>query len=588
MRKPDRRKRPGGPVVHTDGFPGDIPHFDEERANVRFRHYLKLCGRKRGPGYFRPSNGWACEGAQTVFRRTKHGRRVYPGGLTGRAAVGRFALLFCLLSLCVLFSGSAYGAISATAVWDVRTTGADTNGGGFDASVASPGTNFSLQNSPGVAYTDLTIGATTSTYTSTLNPVGTTIPGNMLQIVSTVSGTCTAGVYEVLSQAAAVATVDRALGTSGSVCHANLGGSYASIGQANSVFVSGNEIYAKAGTYTLTSSISVGANIGSWFLAGYTATHGDASSPVTTVTTATNAVVLIKQASTALTGGLIQNIAFTTTAGTPTFGIEASAGVWLGLHVINSSFSGFSDAIYGDYNVVFSFGQLQLINVEIKSSTSHAIVNTFPAALVGCFIHDNTGDGWHTGADAQTGQGETGGMLIYRSAIVRNAIGVNDANGAQHLSWQVLDSVVAFNSSHGISTDNWNNGQTGAATGTPSVMANTILYGNGGYGFNSTNPMYLDIALTNAFGSNTSGSYHDVTSPGYYGIADISLSANPFVDGTAVSGHNNFALNSTSGGGAALKAAGWPGTALFGTGYSDVGALQSQAATGVTAVGYVQ
>jgi hypothetical protein len=65
---------------------------------------------------------------------------------------------------------------------------------------------------------------------------------------------------------------------------------------------------------------------------------------------------------------------------------------------------------------------------------------------------------------------------------------------------------------------------------------------------------------------------------------DVSLSVSPFVSSS------NFALNSTGGGGAALKAAGFPGVSPAGTGYLDIGALQSQAAAGasIAAGSYVQ
>ena len=64
----------------------------------------------------------------------------------------------------------------------------------------------------------------------------------------------------------------------------------------------------------------------------------------------------------------------------------------------------------------------------------------------------------------------------------------------------------------------------------------------------------------------------------------MNLTANPFVGGS------NFALNSTSGGGAALKAKGFPGITPAGTGYADIGALQSQGSAGGSAAphAYVQ
>ena len=46
-------------------------------------------------------------------------------------------------------------ALSAGVVWEVRTTGDDTNGGGFDSTVTSPGTDYSQQTAAQITYTDL-------------------------------------------------------------------------------------------------------------------------------------------------------------------------------------------------------------------------------------------------------------------------------------------------------------------------------------------------------------------------------------------------------------------------------------------------
>ena len=115
----------------------------------------------------------------------------------------------------------------------------------------------------------------------------------------------------------------------------------------------------------------------------------------------------------------------------------------------------------------------------------------------------------------------------------------------------------------------------------PITIYNNVFYGNGGYGVNfgglspSALPRY-GLIVDNAFRSNTSGNYN-LGSLGYsvgVSLGDITLTANPFTSAGV------FTLNSTAGGGALLKAAGFPGVTPAGTGYLDIGALQSQAATG--------
>jgi hypothetical protein len=62
------------------------------------------------------------------------------------------------------------------------------------------------------------------------------------------------------------------------------------------------------------------------------------------------------------------------------------------------------------------------------------------------------------------------------------------------------------------------------------------------------------------------------------GIGTVTLSANPY---TSIG--SDFSLNSTAGGGAACKGAGWPGALNFGgTGHADIGPLQASGAVTTT------
>lgn len=61
-----------------------------------------------------------------------------------------FSILFILLLPSVCF-----GALGVATAWDVRTTGSDNNGGGFDSGVAVPGTDYSQQDAAEDSGTDL-------------------------------------------------------------------------------------------------------------------------------------------------------------------------------------------------------------------------------------------------------------------------------------------------------------------------------------------------------------------------------------------------------------------------------------------------
>ena len=173
----------------------------------------------------------------------------------------------------LLFSLPLFAAVSATAHWNVRTDGANTNGGFFDPGVVSPGTDYSAQASAQISFTDIVVGATTSTFTSVLNAATTASPGNGIYI-SGGSG-CTVGWYEILSQSGGTYTMDRSLGTAASVCTGNLGGGLATIAQSatSSNAEGGGTIYIKSGTYA--DAAVVQFNVVPLLISGYGSTYND-------------------------------------------------------------------------------------------------------------------------------------------------------------------------------------------------------------------------------------------------------------------------------------------------------------------------
>ncbi len=87
-------------------------------------------------------------------------------------------------------------ALSQGVVWEVRpTVGSDTNGGAFDNTVTSPGTDYSQQNSAQYAFTD---GASSGTsFTSASHSFTSADVGNVMNISSGTS--VTAGWYTIVS-----------------------------------------------------------------------------------------------------------------------------------------------------------------------------------------------------------------------------------------------------------------------------------------------------------------------------------------------------------------------------------------------------
>jgi hypothetical protein len=489
----------------------------------------------------------------------------------------------------------AFGAISATMQWDVRATGSDSNSGGFDPGVSVPGTDYSQQNSPQITYTDLVIGVTTTKYTSVLNIVSSALPGNALVITG---GTgCTTGVYEVLSNATITATVDRSLGTAASVCTAVLGGSLATIcgtgaggskcsTGAISNALQGNTVWVKSNgssaVNTLTSAIQMTNANGTGValtISGYASTHGDnGAKPL--ITTSTGSIDLIDLLGSSSAISTLNNLWLQSTGN--------------GYQVVSNQYS------------ISSGYQIKMFNckIDIATATSETAVNvatgainttTITAWIVGNEFSLGSGSGvnnpgngsivilegnyFHGGGGYSLGDSGTGNgrWIVKNNVFASNTRGIySTSTSSGGLAWLVLDG----NSFYGQTNENVR------VAGTPVWVEaqNNVFYG-GTYGMYFANLPTTAFSLPNSYGNigtaNTLNWYGNAN-----GAADVALSANPFTN----AGGGVFTLNSTAGGGAALKAAGFPGVTPAGTGYLDIGALQSQAAAGasIAAGGYVQ
>lgn len=476
------------------------------------------------------------------------------------------------LLLIVLFSEQIVllGAFSSTMQWDVRTTGLDTNGGGFDPGVSVPGTDFSLQNGPQISYTDIVVGATTTQGTSVLHPFDATIPGNVINI--TAGAGCTVQRAEVLSVSGITATFDKSLGTAASSCTGALGGSLLTVDfvtKNTAVFTNGNTLNIKAGTYSRTTTwvIDTSAASGNLMIIGYNATHNDGGTKPL-ITTATNTNKLIQVGSSKYT---FKNMSFSNTAGTRADGVWFALTNQEGVISINCIWDGFAVAINGD-NGAGSAGSVHLFNTEVKNGTSDGIRAFFMSGVfAGSWIHNNTGHGV-----VQENSSNSSTTVDHSAISANGGSGIVTVGGAASIfPTTVTNSAIVANTADGI-----------LAT-TPPVLRifNSVIYGNGGFGIHATTDATTNNVLLyfyNAFGGpNVSGNYSS-TLPA--GIGDITLTANPFVSSS------NFALNSTAGGGAALKQAGFPGVSIMGTGYLDVGPLQTSGApgSGATASAYIQ
>ncbi len=447
---------------------------------------------------------------------------------------------------------------SGTTQWDVRTTGNAANGGCYEPAAIAPGTDYSQQNSPQIVYTDLVIGGTATQLTSVLNPFTSLLAGNCIQIVSGTGFTSAAGtnIYEILSVSGVTATMDRAVGTGGSTGgHGNLGGSLSSpydISPGGFSFGTNGTVNIQTGTYAFTSMWDACHGSCPTFFRGYGTTHGDAGArPL--ITTATGSTNLIR-----LEGETwrFENVAFSNTAMVRARGFydnDNSGTLWF-RHCL---FDGFTTAIDGSAQPI---ALIVLEDSEIENSSLFGADNAGQIWISGSSIHANR-------IGIQFRATTTSPLVVTRSLIYDNSTdGILLLGSVAHPVW--LENDDFHNNSVGL------DGNVGITLS----AANNIVYGNAVYGWLLSPASVLTLATdrTNAFGANGADCSYSMAASCVLDGTDLALSASPFANAAA----GNFALNTAAGGGALLRAAGFPGVfpGALSTGYVDIGAVQSPSA----------
>jgi hypothetical protein len=443
-------------------------------------------------------------------------------------------------------------AIAATTVWEVRSGGSDQNGGGY----SSGGTDWSQQDAAQYSVTDAVTNGTTTITSATAN-FGTDVVGNVLYIQGG-TGSITAGWYQITSWTnATTIVVDRSTGlTTGTGATLKIGGALASPGMAcgasggasGATAAAGNDIWIKSGTYTITSTsnnVSGGrftvpsnssGNTGQ--IRGYQTTRGDlgtkpiikADGVITTFTICTGAVWCV-----------IDNIEFDGNSR------SGSTGVALGAN------------------------EARCLRCTFKNFTTAGITGTGTSLAEACYATTNSGPAFAIPARYCVAYANTATPFTGAGSGVGVSFCISWGNTGASTDGFTLAGSNACRLSHCVA---YGNGRDGFRfPGTLNDWAtNCVAYGNTGSGFNTTSAQSLGLLQTCAAGGNGTNFNASVTS-----LAEnsITLTADPFTNAAG----GDFSLNSTAGGGAALKALGFP-TAFPGistNNYIDIGAAQAVA-----------
>lgn len=423
-------------------------------------------------------------------------------------------------------------AIASGTQWDVRTTGSDTNGGGY----SSGGTDYSQQNAAQLALTDAVANGTTTITSATAGFTAAMI-GNTVYMQGG-SGTLTAVRRQITAYTNATTVTVDATVAAGTGITMNVGGSLATPAEPfTRGCVAGNTVWVKNGTYTTAAKIvPTGGSSGLLVqLIGYNATHGD-------ISTYTN-------------GPLIN-----ATATISTFGMVS---------------------LENGYNLV------AFIKVGSNSqSVGRGIYESAYSQIVGCLA---------TGAFTIKGISSLGslssmsrcdadasGMDCYYAMSYCSAKGLIETNSAfRCIAYDTGGSVKGFQryqagpvylcECEAINCGGDGFYIDGASNSRNTVLERCLAVHNGGYGYNASASTNCAFMIDCAAQGNTSGAKNNILNGEFGSVTTSTLSGDPLTSSTG----KNFTLDSTVGEGAALRAVSYSWQQLTSTvDYSDIGAVQ--------------
>jgi hypothetical protein len=464
-------------------------------------------------------------------------------------------------------------AILASAQWWVRTDGDNTNGGGYDSAISGAGTNYCDQAAAQLTLTDLaTSGAGSTTLTSATGGFTTAMIGNCIRISAGTN--FQTGYYFITARTDTnTVTLDRTptSGGAGSGGSGKLGGAFASISnlRAGGFWGSAPGItspLAAGHTVNVRGSGSDNPSTPDWDGTGsLDFASGDYTTGGLIAWKGYNGRPFLRSNGTFFFSGVrhyFENMKFSTT------------GVALDTHILEGD-SQWLRNVYFDMNGqdigavkhgrtiencwFYNSGSTSAGTADILRTSSRELT------IIGC-VFENIRGFVLSGSYA----------CSFSNNIVRNikntttVLSFSDSNG-WHPQQVVMNNVFYGNTATAVYA---------TTTVAGLVVRNNIFVNNGAYGVHFTSNSSSAAINTrlarqsvdfNAYYNNTSGQCNGVTG----GANEITLTGDPFINAAA----GDFRLNNVAGAGAALRAAGFPGTFPGGYGnvsYSDIGAVQHQ------------
>jgi|GEM_PF-5019189 len=414
-------------------------------------------------------------------------------------------------------------ALSASVIFEVRTTGSDSNGGGFKPGAS--GTDYSQQDAAQVTQTQGAASSSTAVLTDLAAPFTAALVGNVVQVAGGVG--VTLGFYEVTGYTnTSNITLDRTCASipAATDIQYKIGGALASPGKVFEFWGAGNICYLKNNAtldavYTLSSSSNVAAGrltfSVSASLIGYNTTRGDITAPTASAPTlrcgANSVKAITISANHSFVTGIIIDGDYPTRTGTIAFDGN-STGVVTNVIVKNCGGSYAVGSQGTMFHRIVCTGNLG-INVGAFRSLSDSIIQGGTNGLTG------------------TGNGGVTNVLFYKCTTA----------GLQFDNPIVVSRCTFAYCGVGLIL---------GANNPPISSTNNLFYGCTTYGIDvNAYTTGRGFSFNDAFGANgtaaTRGARLTVTNA-------VTLNGNPFVN----SGTDDYDIDGASVGGLQLKSAG--------------------------------
>lgn len=417
-------------------------------------------------------------------------------------------------------------AISNGTAWELRTTGDDQNGSGYDPSLGFPASqDHSQSDTPHEIYIKLlsTSGMGSTTLVRKSGAWTTADVGNCIYITGGLN--FVTGIYQITNYVSSTSVVLDHSPTpvgAGTAGDGRLGGAQSDPKAISAIHVAGNRVWCKAGTYLLTSAWVIPDGVGTlnskirW--TGYSTSRGDASYPVAFFDGNAAAYEAMKIGTlTTNYGHYIFEFCAWKNAGTGYAAIDAIArnNLFWRCGAYDTKYDGFRLYSYGNIAIgceTYNFGNVTTSTCGFRLYTG--------SAAVGCYAHASS---------AQIRYG----FRAYHGAVLDRCIargcyrGIHASMTSESYQIILLNCGVYGSANAGF----YINGNKGTTH-----LINCLAINNGTFGLDDAHTTGATINLSNFahYGNGSGGIDTGGPSEILYlgGLSPLALTEQPFMDPT--------------------------------------------------------